>query len=155
MIGHLRRTSAILVCLVALILAAGVRVPARAADNAASGRGKRRGGAGRGRRDRPAPPAVINTGDTAWLLLRRPRHVHDAGLALFYGGMVRRKNVLGTVVQSFIVLGLISVEWILVGTAWRSAPTWAESSGTCRGRALRRGTCAVQGLRGTVPHRRS
>ncbi|MFP4072282.1 MAG: ammonia channel protein, partial [Desulfovibrionales bacterium] len=37
------------------------------------------------------------------------------GLALFYGGMTRSKNVLGTVMQSFIMLGLVSVLWALIG----------------------------------------
>ena len=37
------------------------------------------------------------------------------GLALFYGGMVRTKNVLGTLMQSFILVGLISVQWVVIG----------------------------------------
>lgn len=37
------------------------------------------------------------------------------GLALFYAGMVRSKNVLGTIMQSFIMIALISLEWVYVG----------------------------------------
>ncbi|PWB61286.1 MAG: ammonia channel protein, partial [Deltaproteobacteria bacterium] len=44
------------------------------------------------------------------------------GLALFYGGMVRRKNILGTIMQSFIIIGLISVEWMLVGYSFAFGP---------------------------------
>ena len=58
----------------------------------------------------------MNTGDTAWLLVSAALvMLMTPGLALFYGGMVRRKNILGTIMQSFIILGLISIEWILVG----------------------------------------
>jgi Amt family ammonium transporter len=44
------------------------------------------------------------------------------GLALFYGGMVRKKNVLGTIMQSFIVIALISIEWILWGYSMAFGP---------------------------------
>src|SRR2546425_12371487 len=37
------------------------------------------------------------------------------GLALFYGGLVRTKNVLGTIMQSFIMVGLITIQWVLFG----------------------------------------
>jgi Amt family ammonium transporter len=47
------------------------------------------------------------------------------GLALFYGGMVRRKNILGTIMQSFIIIGLISVEWALVGYSMAFGPDHA------------------------------
>jgi ammonium transporter, Amt family len=58
----------------------------------------------------------INTGDTAWVLASAALvMLMTPGLALFYGGMVRRKNALGTLMQSFICLGLISVQWVLFG----------------------------------------
>ena len=58
----------------------------------------------------------MNNGDTAWLLVSAALVMFmTPGLALFYGGMVRRKNILGTIVQSFVLIGLISVEWVLVG----------------------------------------
>ena len=45
------------------------------------------------------------------------------GLGLFYGGMVRRKNVLATFQQSFIMLGVVACSGCSSATAWRSAPT--------------------------------
>jgi Amt family ammonium transporter len=50
----------------------------------------------------------INTGDTAWLLMSSALvMLMTPGLALFYGGMVRRKNVLSTIMMSFACLGLV------------------------------------------------
>jgi Amt family ammonium transporter len=70
-----------------------------------------------------APPA-IDTGDTAWvmastalvLLMTLP------GLALFYGGLVRAKNVLNVLMQCFISAGVVGVLWILVGYSIAFAP---------------------------------
>src|SRR6266436_10407655 len=74
----------------------------------------------------PAPsttePSVIlnsqiNSGDTAWMLasMALVLMMTIPGLALFYGGMVRQKNVLATVMQSFAITCLISVLWLIVG----------------------------------------
>ncbi|HEY7591158.1 MAG TPA: ammonium transporter [Candidatus Limnocylindrales bacterium] len=58
----------------------------------------------------------INGGDTAWLLTATALvMVMLPGLALFYGGLVRRKNVLSTIMHSFFGLALVSVVWVLVG----------------------------------------
>jgi ammonium transporter, Amt family len=58
----------------------------------------------------------IDTGDTAWLLIATALVMFmTPGLALFYGGLVRTKNVLGTIMQSFFALALVSVLWVLVG----------------------------------------
>ena len=58
----------------------------------------------------------INSGDTAWLLIATAMvMVMLPGLALFYGGLVRRKNVLSTIMHSFFGLALVSVIWVLVG----------------------------------------
>ena len=66
----------------------------------------------------------INFGDTTWMLISTALvMLMTPGLALFYGGMVRRKNVLGTIMQSFIALGIITVQWILVGYSLALAPT--------------------------------
>jgi Amt family ammonium transporter len=60
--------------------------------------------------------AKIDTGDTAWLLTSSALVLlMTPGLALFYGGMVRRKNVLGTMMQSFILVALVTVQWALFG----------------------------------------
>jgi Amt family ammonium transporter len=70
-----------------------------------------------------APPQ-INPGDTAWLLISAAivLMMTAPGLALFYGGMVRSKNALGTIMQSFIVLALISVQWVLWGYSLAFGP---------------------------------
>src|SRR5688572_11350029 len=58
----------------------------------------------------------IDTGDTAWLLISTALVMFmTPGLALFYGGLVRGKNVLGTIMQSFFALALVSVIWVLIG----------------------------------------
>jgi ammonium transporter, Amt family len=58
----------------------------------------------------------MNTGDTAFVLVSSALvMLMTPGLALFYGGMTRNKNVLGTLMQSFIILGIITVEWVLWG----------------------------------------
>ena len=58
----------------------------------------------------------MNAGDTAFVLMSAALVMFmTPGLALFYGGMVRNKNVLATLMQSFIVLGLITLEWVLWG----------------------------------------
>src|SRR4051812_17719110 len=60
------------------------------------------------------PP--IDSGNTAWLLISTALvMVMLPGLALFYGGLVRRKNVLSTIMHSFFGLALVSVVWVLVG----------------------------------------
>src|SRR3989441_3966839 len=72
----------------------------------------------------PAPPPKIDTGDTAWVLVSTALvlAMTAPGLALFYGGMVREKNALGTIMQSFIVLCLISVQWVLLGYSFAFGP---------------------------------
>jgi ammonium transporter, Amt family len=58
----------------------------------------------------------ISTGDTAWVLASTALVMFmTPGLALFYGGLVRAKNVLGTIMQSFFALGLVSVLWVGIG----------------------------------------
>src|SRR5437660_8365319 len=58
----------------------------------------------------------IDNGDTAWMLMSTGLVLLMVpGLALFYGGMVRRKNVLGTMMHSMVALGLIGVQWVLFG----------------------------------------
>ncbi len=60
--------------------------------------------------------AQIDTGDTAWVLISAALvFIMTPGLGFFYGGMVRNKNVLTTIMQSFFIVAMISVEWILIG----------------------------------------
>ncbi len=89
------------------ILCALMGLPARAAETA----------------DSTAKAAEINGADTAFLLVCSALvMLMTPGLGLFYGGMVRRKNVLATFMQSFIMLGVISVQWVLVGYSLSFAP---------------------------------
>lgn len=58
----------------------------------------------------------MNSGDTAWVLISAALvFIMTPAVALFYGGMVRSKNVLSTIMQSMFILGMISVEFILIG----------------------------------------
>ncbi len=60
--------------------------------------------------------AAIDTGDTAFVFVSAVLvFIMTPGLALFYGGMVRKKNVLNTMMNSFIIMALISVQWVLIG----------------------------------------
>jgi len=98
---------------------------------------------------------MINSGDTAWILMSTAlvMLMTIPGLALFYGGLVRRKNVLATMMQSFFVLCLISIQWMLCG--------YSLSFGPDKGHLI--GSLAWVGLKGvgiapnptysaTIPH---
>jgi len=65
----------------------------------------------------PPPPPKLDTGDTAWMLTSTALVLMMTipGLALFYGGMVRKKNVLATVMQSFAITCLVTVLWMILG----------------------------------------
>lgn len=65
----------------------------------------------------------INPADTAWMLVATALvMLMTPGLAFFYGGMVRRKNVLGTMMHSFILIGLVSIQWVLFGYSLSFGP---------------------------------
>ncbi len=65
----------------------------------------------------PAATATIDSGDTAWMLTSAALvlMMTGPGLALFYSGLVRRKNVLATMMQSFVLMALVSILWAVVG----------------------------------------
>ena len=69
----------------------------------------------------PAVPGAIvtegiNSGDVAWMLAATALVLlMTPGLAYFYGGMIDTKNIISTMLQSFIAMGVISVLWIVVG----------------------------------------
>jgi len=64
----------------------------------------------------PPAEAQIDKGDTAWMLVSTGLVLlMTPGLALFYGGMVRRKNVLGTMMHSMVCMGIIGIQWLLFG----------------------------------------
>jgi Amt family ammonium transporter len=65
----------------------------------------------------------IDTGDTAFVLLSAALVLlMTPGLAMFYGGMVRKKNVLGTLMHSFIAIAVVSIQWILIGYSLSFGP---------------------------------
>ncbi|MEG6586241.1 ammonium transporter [Dendrosporobacter sp. 1207_IL3150] len=65
----------------------------------------------------------IDTGDTAWVLVSAALvMLMTPALALFYGGMVRTKNALSTIMQSFFIIGLITVQWVLFGYSLTFGP---------------------------------
>jgi Amt family ammonium transporter len=75
----------------------------------------------------PATPPdvkpVLNTGDTAWMLVSSALVLlMIPGLALFYGGMVRQKNVLSTMMHSLVAMGIVGVQWAVVGYSLAFAP---------------------------------
>jgi Amt family ammonium transporter len=67
--------------------------------------------------DAPAAAPTVDTGNTAWMLTSTALVLMMTipGLALFYGGMVRKKNVLATIMQSFAITCLVTIIWFVVG----------------------------------------
>ena len=58
----------------------------------------------------------MNSGDIAWVLISSALVLlMTPGLAFFYGGMVRRKNVLSVLMQCFIIVCVLSIQWVLIG----------------------------------------
>jgi len=70
-----------------------------------------------------APVAKIDTGDTAWVLISAALvMLMTPGLAFFYGGLVRRKNYLSVLMQCMIILGVLSIQWVLWGYSISFSP---------------------------------
>ena len=66
---------------------------------------------------------AVDTGDTAWVLISAALvMLMTPGLAFFYGGMVRSKNVLTTIMQSFFIVAMVSVQWVLFGFSLAFGP---------------------------------
>src|SRR2546430_17555506 len=64
----------------------------------------------------PITGGPVNSGDVAWMLTATGLVLlMTPGLSFFYGGMVRTKNVVSTMLQSFVTMGVISILWIVVG----------------------------------------
>lgn len=69
------------------------------------------------------PPPTVNTGDTAWVLTSAALVLlMTPGLAFFYGGLVRRKNVLSILMQCFMAMGIVTVQWVLIGYSLAFGP---------------------------------
>lgn len=68
-------------------------------------------------------PAKINTGDTAWMLVASALvMLMTPGLALYYGGLVRSKNILNMLMQNFVALGIVTLVWVLWGYSLAFSP---------------------------------
>ena len=95
---------------------------------------------------------MINTGDTAWILISTGLVLlMMPGLALFYGGLVRTKNVLSTFMHSFVVLGLVTLQWVLFGYSLAYGP---DHGGLIGGLsfAFMRGVDLAPRQGDTIPH---
>jgi Amt family ammonium transporter len=101
-----------------------------------------------------SPPPKVDTGDTSWLLISAALvMLMTPGLALFYGGMVRTKNVLGTIMYSFIALGVITIQWILYGYSLAFGPDIGHVIGNLKWAGLSGvGLDPFPGYAATVPH---
>jgi ammonium transporter, Amt family len=94
----------------------------------------------------------IDAGDTAWLLASAALVMFmTPGLALFYGGLVRAKNVLATVMQSFIALALVSIVWMLVGYTLAFGPDVGHVIGSLKFAGLHGVGADPTALAPTVP----
>jgi len=98
-------------------------------------------------------PQKIDTGDTAWMLISTALvMLMTPGLAFFYGGMVRRKNVLGTIMQSFAILCIVSVIWVLWGYTLAFGPDKWGIIGGLEWIGLRNVGQESAPLASTIPH---
>jgi ammonium transporter, Amt family len=95
----------------------------------------------------------LDSGDTAWMLTSTALVLMMTipGLALFYGGMVRKKNVLATVVQSFAITCLVSVLWLILGYSLAFTPGSTVLGGTSRIFMTGLGIDSVSDLAKTIP----
>src|SRR5213079_758844 len=95
----------------------------------------------------------ISSGDTAWMLTSTALVLLMTvpGLALFYGGMVRKKNVLATIMQSFAITCLVTVLWFIVGysiafTDGGSTQAWLGGFGKLFHNGITTGTLWLPGV---------
>jgi len=108
--------------------------------------------------DATAKPPILSacktdSGDTAWMLtsMALVLMMTIPGLALFYGGMVRKKNVLATVMQSFAITCLVTVLWMVIGYSWAFTEGGDYLGGTSRFLLMGMGTDVVSPLAATIP----
>ncbi|MEW6201197.1 MAG: ammonium transporter [bacterium] len=96
----------------------------------------------------------INPADTAWMLVSTALvMLMTPGLALFYGGMVRRKNVLATMMHSFILIGVVSIQWVLFGYSLAFGPDKGHLIGGLEWAGLKNvGMTPHEGYAATIPH---
>src|ERR1051326_352162 len=101
----------------------------------------------------PAAPVKLDTGDTAWMLTSTALVLMMTipGLALFYGGMVRKMNVLATVMQSFAITCLVTVLWMVIGYSIAFTPETPFFGGLSRFMLTGMGIASVNDLAKTIP----
>src|SRR5215472_4819890 len=95
-----------------------------------------------------------DTGDTAWMLISAALVLFMTipGLFLFYGGLVRSKNVLGMLMQNFVMVAIVTIQWIVIGygiafaggTSFLGGFQWAGLTGV--------GLTPNPDYAGTIPH---
>src|SRR3989338_125542 len=70
-----------------------------------------------------APALTIDTGDTAWVLISAALVLlMTPALAFFYGGLVRKKNILSILMQCFMMICLVSIQWVVLGYSLAFGP---------------------------------
>ncbi len=129
--------------------AAAAPLPQGAASAAAPAQAPPQGG------PTAASPVKIDSGDTAWMLTSAALvlMMTAPGLALFYGGLVRRHNVLGTIMQSFIAMAVISIQWVLCGYSLAFGPDLGHLIGSLSWVGLRGvGLSPNPDYAATIPH---
>src|SRR6185295_4815112 len=96
----------------------------------------------------------IDTGDTAWVLFSAALvlMMTTPGLALFYGGMVQKKNALTTIMHSFICMALVTVQWVLIGYSLAFGPDKGGVIGGLEWAGLRGVGLDPVSYAPTVPH---
>ncbi len=96
---------------------------------------------------------MISAGDTAWVLMCTGLvMLMTPGLAFFYGGMVRRKNILGILMQCFVVLCVLTLQWVLFGYSLSFAP-WSKFIGNLSWVGLQGvGAAPYPAYAPTIPH---
>lgn len=99
-------------------------------------------------------PAAIDTGDTAWVLISAALVLlMTPAVGLFYGGMVRGKNVLSVMTQSFVIAAIVSIIWVLVGYSIAFSPdTGAGLAGGLQWAGLGGVGAAPSAYAPTIPH---
>src|SRR6478735_4509809 len=95
----------------------------------------------------------LDSGDTAWMLTSTALVLMMTipGLALFYGGMVRKKNVLATVMQSFAITCLIAILWMVIGYSWAFTEGSNYLGGWSRLLLTGMGTDSIASAAATIP----
>jgi Amt family ammonium transporter len=97
----------------------------------------------------------MNSGDTAWVLVSTAfvLLMTMPGLAFFYGGLVRRKNVLSILMQCFIILCVISIQWVLFGYSLAFGPDFHGIIGNLSWAGLNHvGATPNPDYAATIPH---